>query len=561
MPNTLPPISMIGISGQTLIYNPGGIWQWWSLNDIYLGTNPTAVYVPKVNDYVMDPLSYTAYIVTAVDPITLIPTLVEKNPANMVPDLSQNDILFGVGPGAQKDTYFVYLDKTTYPYVMAVDQRFLVAGSMSSYAKIFVGSTVGVQGRVVSKIYDNSGNVLSENVPLETVAINNVTNVSVNVVAPCSCIDDLLDSEVVTVVAYSDQGSVINKRQMLVENTSFIRSIEISERYIISIGLESVFMSPTSPNVINFPLNIPINALGLIGVVNYSNGDVLRLPVDGTKFTMLGLAVESTGLIASIIGQSIPLTLRYTLASNELSYIATTTQQKYITAPYTLVVINPNNSFTVKLFVYPVWNATTYQYTLQWWLFNLDRNVWFDVTPYVVFNASTGPFNPTAFGYIQQKSVSINLNQVSGGFQPFIHTQIVQIVLNQPTPGNNNAWSVMSEFVNGRQPYGLGLYASVGVGPSINISSGFTDLPTWLSNVYSLTYPLVNPAIELVPPTPTHFIVTIGLVSAEILIADWNTDIAWSFIPTPYTNVNLRFIKRTSTGDLELSIASMLIAG
>lgn len=552
-------ISILGVAGTAdgiaPVYQPEARWCWWGLHEIFTGEHGENRYVPKLSDYVMDATTYTTYIVDHLDPVTLIPTLREIRPANMSFSLSETDVLFGVGPGTQADTYRVYLDKSVVPYVLAVDNRLKIGGSMASHAKIFRGSMLGNDGEVISKIYDSNGNFVSENVGLELVAIDSHINYSIKTVAVCHTTTDLPDGEIVTVVIYNAQGHVVSKRQLLVENTSFIRSLDASKKYVSHISLESPFLSATNDHVIDFPLNIPTNALNLTGVVHYSDGSMLKLPVDGTKFKMFGLEQY----VSTIVGQNIGLVLSYTLAANEVAYAGVSSDNHYVTEPYSLITTNPNNSYTVKLFGYPRWIDVANGYTMDWWLHNLDRNVFYNVTPYVSFSETTGAFNPKAYGIMQRKLVAINLRDISGAFKPFIHTQLVEITLNGAPDEAINPWLMSHESVTNRPAYGAGLYAKKIDSFSINLASDLTDYSTWLQHVYLRTYPLVDRTMEINPPTPTHFIVNQGNTTMEFPITDWNVNLGIGINVSLYTSINIHFIKRSGNMDMKLATAVMMV--
>lgn len=548
---------IVGIDGVVPIYDPSGLWKIWSISEIWQGTVGNRRYVPHVSDYVIDPLTYTMYIVDDIDPVTLIPTLREIRPANMSYSLAETDVLFGVGPGTPSDTYRCYLDKSTMPYILAVDARLKVAGTMCSYAKIFKGADISSNGVVVGRLYDNSGNFLSENIPLELVAIDSHVNYSIKTVSVCYTVLDLVDGELVTVVMYSDTGNVVSKRQLLVENTAFIRSINASQKYISSINLECPFISPTLDHDIEFPLNVPINALNMVGVVNYSDGTTLRLPVDGTKFAMLGIEQ----FVSTIVGQRVNLVLRYALSNNETAYGAVTSDSKYITEPYTITSINPNNSYTVKLFGYPVWINSSIGYQMRWWLFNLDRNVYYDVTNNVVFAENTGAYDPKKYGYLQRKSVTINLRDVSGSFIPFVHTQLVDIELMMPPDGRQTPWLVSNDSTGNQSLYGSGLMAILQppIGSVIRIDSNIEIYEDWLRAVYEHTYPLYDRTRELAPPTPTHFEIIQGSNKISFTIDQWNKPLNLGFNPDIYSTIFIRFYRSTIISEMQLSMAAMIV--
>lgn len=548
-------VPVVGTDGQVPVYNPSDRWCWWSIGEIYTGTAGQNRYVPKVNDYVMDPATYTVRRVESLDPVTLIPTLVEIRPANMNFSFSETDVLFGVGPGTQSDTYRAYVDKSVLPHVLAVDVRLKIAGSMSSYAKIFKGADLGQTGTVLSKLYDSNGNFISENVPLELVAIDSHNNYSIKSLAVCHCTEDLVDGEIITVVVYNVRGHVVSKRQLLVENTAFIRSINSSQKYVSHISADCAFMSPTLDKTIDFPLNIPTNALNLMGTVHYSDGSKLTLPVDGTKFKMAGI----DQYLSSIVGQKVDLVLTYSLSPNETSYAGVGVEAKYVTEPYSLVTVNPNNSYTVKLFGYPIWVNDASGYSMKWFMLNLDRNIFYDVTPYVKFATNTGPFNPKGYGYLQHKSVSINLRDISGAFKPFVHTQMVDIVLNDAPSSSNTAWTVSHESNSSRLMYGQNLFAKRVSSTAINLTSGLASYAEWKQVVCDATYPLVNSQIELTAPQPTHFAVTYGTTTTEYPVADWNKTLTVSTNVQIYKTITINFIKRTSSGDLFIAVAAMVV--
>ena len=550
--NTLPAFGVTGTDGIVPNYNPNGLFHIWAMNEVYIGQQGSNKYVPKLNDYVVEPGTFTWYIVDHVDPVTLIPTLRQLHPA----DNNSNNIsntLFG-GLEDCCETFRLFIDKSVTPSVCCIDIRFGLPGTMASYAKVFLGPA---PGRVISKMYDSSGLFISENIPLQSVMVDNHTNYTYKTVMPFYCTDDLIDGEYVTVVVYSDVGIAMYKKGLVVLNSAYIRDINMSQKYISHISLESPFLSSVDNHLLEFPLNVPTNAMDLWGIVNYSDGSSLRLPVDSGKFKMLGI----DQYLSSIVGQQIDLVLRYELGPNETAYAGgNNSGYMYVTEPYKLITVNPNNSFTVKLFVYPELNTNPLNgYNLKWYLFNLDRNIWYDVTGLVQFSVNTGTYDPTAYGFLQRKQVSINLRSVSASFRAYIHTQIVEIQL-MGTPNNAaTPWMVSHESVAGRPLYGTGLKATYS-GNTVSISSGITDYNEWYEKVYLNTFPLVNPIGEINPVIPTHFVLRYNGTVTEVSMSNWNNMINIGTPLTLYSSIEILFIKKTTSGDLYLSMASMVVS-
>ena len=546
---------VIGSDGIVPVHEPNDRWRTWAKHQVWDGTTGTRKWVPNVLDFVIDVDTYTTYIVDSLDPVTLIPILREIRPNGMVFSFSENDILFGTGAGTQESNYRLYVDKSVMPYVMAVDVRCIIPGSQSHKAKIFKGSDLAGSGKVISKVFDSSGVLVSEAVNLEVVSIDSHMNYTAKTVRVCHTTENIIDGDIVTLVIYSDAGHVVLKRQLKVEITSFIRSVDVSHKYITAISCRTAFMSPTDDHLIEFPLNVPVNALNLIGRVNYSDGSHVDLPVDGEHFSMHGL----NSFVSSIPGQHINLVLNYKLGAGELAYSGVSTDGYYITEPYTLRSVNPNNSYAVKLFGYPYFISPAVGYEMRWWLFNLDRNIYFDVTPYVQFNSTTGPFNPKGYGYLQRKSISLNLQDVSGSFRPFVHTQVVDITLNSVPGDSPNEWTVSHEVVPGRTPYGLGVRATKPATTSVNISCGLTVFNEWKELLYKNIYPIINPVLETEAPEPTHFVISYASSEVEFPINNWNLPLNIG-VNVPYNqNIAVRFLKRTSNGDLQLGIAVLLV--
>lgn len=555
MTDVLTTAGIVGSDGVVPVYDPEGLWKQWAKDEIWVGTTGTRRFVPKLLDYVIDPPTYTTWIVTYIDPVTLIPTLKEIRPANMSYSFSETDVLFGVGPGTQSDTYRVYLDTNVTPYILEVDKRLKVGGSMCSYCKIFKGNPE--DNKVISRIYDASGNFLTNNVPLEVCALDSHDNTSIKVVSSCYTNLALPDGELVTAVLYSDDGHVVSKRQLLVENTSVISARDASMKYITGIALKSPFLSQTLDHVIEFPLNLPITALSLMGVVTYSNGDQLELPVDGTKFRLDGIKQ----FVSTIVGQKIELVLNYALAPDETAVGVVVGAGKYMTAPYSLKVVDANSSLAVKVYGYPVWINQAIGYTMRWWMFNLDRNLYFDVTNNLSFAENTGPFNPKGYGYQQRKSVNLNLSEVSGTFRPMVHTQVVDIVLNGIPDNDNTPWVVSSEPQTNGAMYGEGVKAiRQNIDASvIDIACSCTTLEDWLNKVYWKTFPLKDTLRELSAPTPTHFEVMYGTTTKIFTIAQWNELLDMGVDLPTYSTIFLRFFKRTATIEMDLSMSAMIV--
>jgi hypothetical protein len=552
--------TVTGTDGKVPTYYPGAPWREWALKDIYVGQAGANMYVPNLQDYVVDLVARETYYVSALDPTTLIPTLTPLPPS--IPDttFSDTDILMGVGPGSPSETYRVYTNAAVLPATLAVDQRLEIFSSSAAYAQIWVGSLSDGTGRIVSAVIDSSGNLVSNAIPLTLCAVPSGVNYTVKAIPDCFTIEPLMDGEVLTCVIYSATMVALSKHQLLVENTAYLRSTNASMKYITSIALLSPFMSESNPTEILYPLNVPLSTLNLLGVVNYSDGTSLQMPIDGTKFTITGIS----SYLTTQVGQQQPLTIQYNLSSDELALCQTNGVQRFLTAAYTAQTIATNGSYSVKLYAFPVWVNVAQGYTLEWFLFNQDRNVFQRVTNLVTILTNFAPFVGTAYGVNQQLTVQINLNAVNGSYENFIHAQVINIVLGQA--GNNkgsNNWTV--GFTPSQSPqYGVGLVAATTLVEenvfTVSVASGFTTQAAWLNALYTMSLPLYDPSTETGPVVPTHF--AIYYMDQQLIhqpIAQWNTTFTVNTAIADLANIEVVFTYETETDVLELSIAGIQV--
>jgi len=334
--------------------------------------------------------------------------------------------------------------------------------------------------------------------------------------------------------------------------------LDASQKFITNISLRSPWISEADENVLSYPLNIPANALGLMGVVHYSDGSELELPVDGSKFTLFGL--ES--YLSSIVGEKQQMTLRYLLSANEYNIAGQGVAVDGVaTQRYTLITQDVQPGYTVKLFPYPVWDEVMQGYRLKWWLLNLNRNIIDDVTNYVEFAADTGGFDPQGYGYLQRKQVMLNLRKVSAVYKPMVQTQFVEITLFGRPDAVETPWLVSNQPSNNTPAYGRDVHATRISQNVINLSAGRTDASVWLQEYYGLTYPLIDRRSEINAPTPTHIQVSVdnGANWTEFFIADWNKDLTVVGNVVKNNTAWVKWTKKAVGGDLILSISAVTI--
>lgn len=562
---TNPPINATGIVGTdnvAPVYNPNGGWQIHNFNDIYTGQQGYGKVVPLVGDEVHNPVGTTIdiYVVTAIDPLTLVATLTQvtdSNAGNGTGDITPADVLLGTGTTTQPSTFTLYYDDSTMPYGLVVDARYTVHGSMCQTCKIFKGNYLSSSTDIISLVLDASGNIISEAIPLQLVGSETVKNIAIKAVPPAYTNAQLVDGELVTAVFYDANGSVVSKQQMIVESTSWIIQPNAMHKYIVSIDLESPFISPSNGNLLQFPLNVTMSGLDLMGVVTYSDGSKNTLPVDDTKFSIYGLA----GYMSTQVGQQFEIVLKYTLGPNESSMKLQVGANGQISKTYGAMTMAIDNAYSFKLYGFPNWQSQALGYGLQWFLYDMNRNISYDVSDKVVINTNFEPWQPKAYGILQTLNVSIDVSLADPSFSSYVHAETAEIVLNGiGDQSGYYPWSVA--FTPGQNPrysaFALGTHQlNNTVNWELDISNNVTTLDTWLATVYYPTVPLFDSNIENAPPPPTHFNIISNGVTTRFPVSAWNSKIAMGNGMPEFTNIIIEFVMATNTGDLQLSVAAM----
>lgn len=555
-------ISTSGIHGtdsETPSYAPLETFHIWHADEVFMGvgTGPGLnKHVPKINDLVISfpPIVYKR--VVAIDETTLAPDLAVVPISEENGEFTDDDLLKGVGSGTEAETWRVYVDKTTNPHTLTVDNRNQAGGSRTTSARIFRGSDLTDAGNIVSLIYDSQGNVVGNRIPLEIISVQG--NVSTKIIPPCQTMADLQDGEIVTVVTYADTGVVVQKRQMRVENTSYILRANSNTKYITHISLECPFLSSNDATLINLPINVNLNGMNLMARTHYSDGSSIVYPVDGGRFSLLGL----DNFVATQVGQEIPLVLRCRLLDDEVSYDVTEVNAGFMTRTFRIVTTSPDGAYNIKLYCAPVWQNSTDGYSLRWFMYNLDRQTTQEVTSLVTFSPESVAFNPTSYGIGQNLVVALNLQDVNPSSVAYRYVQTMTVVLRAAGTARTTNWTI--SYVNAQDPpYGVDTRANLQMVNSnlyrLKVDSGFATQAEWLNKLYKAGKPIYDPLREGTAPEPNMFIVVVGGQEYTYDIDDWNSEVQIANGLALNGTLIVKFIRRTQTTDLQVGMAAMPI--
>ena len=549
MPNN-NATGIVGLDGFVPIYSPDARWNMWSIHEIYMGNAGQNKYIPKVNDYVIEPETGVTYRVSDLNNITFIP---ELSPVNISQTASTDEII-----SSTNDNYRIYYDKSISPFTLNVDGFMRVYSSTATVARIYKGAFID-DTKIISRRYDNGGNFVGHDIPLQLVAMNTHDNYAIKSIPACNTNTELADGELCTVVVFDAAGKVLTKVSCIVEETTFVAQAYAEQKYITQIFMKSAFINTSQPEDVNYPVNLPLASFNPIGVVQYNDGSQIEYPVDGDKFRLYGL----DQFVSTIIGHKVPLVLSYRMNEEEAALASVESDNFYITRPYTLKVSNPNTSYNVKLFVFPVWVSEVNGYNYKVYMMNLDRNVLFDVTTLVSLATNSPTFSPTAYGVTQRLIFSVNLSNVSGIYNNYLHVQTVDIILRGPAneASNTNIWEVGTQVPSVVPVYGTNLRATRDAlfSTKISISYDIQTVEEFITKLYRQTIPLYNPMTELEAPEPTHIEVKYLNEGIIVPVSQFDDIFTFSTGVGLYNNVDIVFLKETVSGYLKLSVASLTV--
>jgi len=531
-------------------------WRIWNIKEIYVPGGDGRI-VPNANDLIQD-YDNGFLRVISVDYTTGIsvrqPWTVPQPGGNV-----DEDVIVGSGPGYTTESFRVLLNTNTMPFTLTCDSRLRVFGTESQYIKIFRGTDISaVTGKVISMYYDQSGQFLGENIPLEINRQPDAQNVAQKNPKTGYTSYRIDDGEIVTVVAYGAQGQVTDVSRCVIMNSSFARRASDSMKYVREIALESTWLSPSDEQVIQVPINAPVTNLNLIGRVTYSNGDVRRLPVDGTKFSMDGIN-EYTAMVE---GQRHPLVLHYKLAEDEQSYITNPSFANSIDKDYYAVTVAFNGSVGVKLYCVPVWQDTLTGYRLEWYMYNLVRSQWWNVTNYVEPATGSAVYDPTRYGVSQRLSFALNLKRVDPRFADWRHVQTLSVQLKAPgNEQNTENWAILytpdQNPPSGFETKALAHLINVN-NWEVDIRCGAATLEEWLKKVYYAQQPLMDDRSEEKAPEPNFMLIRSAQYEVELPISQWNQTLQMLNVPQQGQAIYIHFMRRNASTDLQLAVAGLI---
>lgn len=537
------------------IFDPDRGFRQWHVDEIFQGPEVDGHYVPNVNDMIVD-WEEGIYRVVGVDLRTGLSRW-EKWYLPREEDIGgAENVLLGVDIGACGESYRLYLDDSVTPHTVAPDSRLHIYGTTAASIKLFHGTDLGNNDNVISAMYDQEGNFLGENIPLELVAMPDQHNIAIKTPVVGYTLKKLQDGEVVTAVVYDDAGYAISYSSLLVKNTAFIRTTEANRKYVTGIRLESPFLAEEDKRMLNLPTNLPVKDVPATGVVSYSDGSEIKLPADGGRFSLYGL----DHFVSTIVGQKVPMVLTYRLGEDERCYGASPGADYHISEKYSATTTEYEEAYSIKLYAFPRWIDDIRGYTLDFYLYTLERSHVWGVTPYVKVTSNSPSFSPFNFGEKQKLTFQVDMDKVDPRYPPYRHVQTMDITLLSPGTDRQTNW-VVGFSPNQNPPYGQGLSARATFINAnkwqLTLDNGFHSKEEWLRHLYYATEPLHNYNTETQAPPPNIFVVKMRYRDYEFSIDQWDETLELINDRENGDNIIVEFIHRVYENDLQLGIAAI----
>lgn len=545
--------NVVGNDGIKPSYAPEGLWQIWSIDQIYRGENGRGLHVPKVKDHVVEPLTGTTYYVKSLSE-RLIPELELLSGTNSV-TMNSTDLLFSVGPGVASQNYRLYYDETVFPYRLDVSAFLTIRSVQAAYAVAYYGPIQG-NSEPISFVMDASGALASNRVPLETLPppSGDYANYRFKSVAPFYTNKRLVNGDQVTLGLYSVSHHLVGHTVLTVTESGHMRPSNAAVKYITHIGVRSPFLADYDPSILELPMGWNKGSMNITGQVHYSDGTVVEHNIDGRRMALNGI----DQVLASIPDHFMDLNLVYFVPEGEVSIHESSVNSRTVNFPMRVKVTQAQNSYSAKLYAIPTWNGSNSVYRLRWLMLNLERNMYYDVTDHVRPAANSPLFDGLLYGELQRFQVTLNLRDVFPTYKPYIHTQVVEVSLYGRPSDFESPWSIRQAVTDPRLYRNV--YAKIVDSDSISIANNLSDQADWLERLYENSQPLSEyPDIPNVYPSPTHFIVQIGNQNLEFPISYWNRSIRVGTNFQPHDTINVIFVRQTTTAKLYLSFAPMIL--
>lgn len=510
----LPPTALLrpaapGIWPRAAIYDP--TWNDPSYNS-YQGQR----IIPPICSIVQD-TDETPLWVIAVDPVTYVPTY------TAIPLSTANDNVVSM-LNYGNSVLRLYADYRAAPYPVTPDSKCIFIGKSPRFYTLSRYPNTA-QETIISQYYNQAGQLASQMVPLKAL---DDTNTSWYLQR--GHINQILEhNEEILVKIYNEDGVEVYNALLFTKESAVINEDIIYAPTIVGLTVTGTQRLANGDFFLYEKQDFA--SLGFQVTLVYDDGQSYQVPIDGVKCVLYG----DTDFISSFSGLRQNILIKYFRTDNEAidpAIAGATGDMISVTVPVTVI---PNTlGTTVKIMPMVNYNSTTARYVLRYWMYFGDGRAPIDVTAYVTI-VGTAPNTTSAyFGQWQTFTVTLDMKNVDPTNYPTSALYQQTVVIQFGPPNNLVRYQIRDSSTS---PYVYGQDNSSARKPSVRFDRNrgqafipsyvFGNQQAFINSFYTLASPPYDPSIELIPQTPTHFLLRDQitgnmLITAPLPIASFN---------------------------------------
>lgn len=529
---------------------------YYRLDQIYdpdLTDQVPPLYIPEPQSLVIDSQGSLFRVVTLDDDTfkaELVPALVVLTDDTRDTQVSIEDYT--------NSTFVLYVDDRNRPTRLALDSRLVVYGITEHYELIRNYDTDDAE--TISIHYGTDGGFISTQVPMLDVLDKDGEPTNVRYPRVCHTTTVLEDGDPLTMVVSNAQDAVVATVTVFVKHSAIQAATTGNEPVITDMSITGNQSRGNDEFFVTQGQDI--SELNLQGRLTYDDGTTEDVDVDRQKLYLYG----ADEFFPSWTGLRQPIMMKYYLSPGQTSLGGA---GAFLTAEADLIVVSAESRANVKMILVPSWSSAASAYVLRYYLYSTDRDRALDITDHVTFR--TGEFLGAAFGDQQVLELQVDLNAVDSTTWPetLLHSQDITIRL-QPL-ASESRW-IIRETPTSQIAYGAAnptfprpriLWNSTRQRYRIP-SSVFRSEEVFRTSFYDFAQAPFDPATEVAPPVPTHFIfrdIVTGrtAVANAIRMEDYDSDIRVTGTSQldRYNNTTLlvEFIHRPNSGNDQILIA------
>lgn len=527
----------------------------WGIDQVFMGPemslDPNKTYVvPNQGDVVRDVENRKEYYVHAIGE-NYTPDLRPWEP-NLSPD-TQKNLLIGYGVGAVNEAYRIYYNRRTVPNTLTISQYCYVNGNEVVGYKLFRGYETGDNGEVISRYYDASGDYLGNVIPVEKFyrepewkLMPGISHVQDNL---------LSHGDIVTAVFINRNGTECSSAILKVEETNLTPALNQPFREVINVTVKSPHLDKNDSSVLKVPNNTMLTDLMMEGAVHYKDGTTRTFKFDQTHGQVFGLE----GRVLTRPDSEYDISVSYYLQDDEFCTEAKDGVRKHYSFPMVVKTFEPDSSNAVKLFVVPKFDKPGVGYKLQYWLYDLERNVPIDVTNKIDYH-DLYEFNPLDYGNRQRIQPTLDLSEVHPRYSPFIYTQEIEMHLLGEPNNNNDGWRMRYSLGTGWIGEDLEAFLITDDDKLyLDIGNNYTRWEQFFVDLYRKIGPISDEPNEIYASDPTHVIVERDGVEVRLDRDSFNEPFLWPSTIAANDTVSLRWVNRINSRDYHLGVTPLIV--